>query len=164
MFTHKALMIFLALFLSGCVTSESIRDSAITTTGCSLHTSIACAMQSAAVCVAPALDANKKWKAYGRCLIDRSKACAVKGLAKCGRVGVATAVGLPVGDGGGLWGAGASGFAGTPGHPAGTMGLDLRCDLAKVDLCMAEADFWSESEAVENAARCWRDFCGADDE
>ncbi len=132
----KAMTLALCLVLSGCVTTDSMKQGAMDATTCTFHTSVSCAIQSLAGCMAPAMDApSKKWKAYGKCLVDRSKDCSVKGMARCAMVGMMEAFGGPVIAGG------------------------APCDLRQVDLCMSDAEMETKHDAVSAVAHCYRQVC-----
>ncbi len=158
----RAFMIAVMLFLvaplgSGCVTSQTVGDGLYTAAGCSITTSLSCATQSIAGCIAPGIKApGSGWKAYANCLWDRAKECQRSGLARCALAGTVEAFGFP-----GLVSTGpVSGttvmMSSTVPDPTKT----AKCDFGVVRTCINDARIETKKEAVMTVAYCYRHVCG----
>lgn len=142
-----------ALALSGCVTSQSLKDGLYQTSSCGLTTSISCATQAIGGCISPALGASSdRWKTYAVCLWDKAKSCSKAGLSRCALSGAVVAGGFP-------------GLGSPPSGSdlvmlsASSAGSGAKCDDQQIRSCVTDARIENRKEAVQVVSYCYRYLC-----
>jgi hypothetical protein len=148
------IMVFVAGFLTGCVTTQSIEDGLYSAAQCSVTTSIGCATQAIGGCIIPSIrEPGDGWKNYAVCLWDKAKHCERAGLARCALAGAVEASGFP-GLGGGSDRTGSLVLMGSRSN------VPFRCDDSTVKACVTDARIETKIEAVRTVAYCYRHHCG----
>jgi hypothetical protein len=142
--TRLALFSLVSLSTLGCASLplSSLQDGAGSLGSCSIHTSLGCASQALGGCAIPLDTWNSgDWKDYARCLGEKSRDCAVTGLARCSITAMTRAMG------------------GRGPIISGGVGCSSEPMQAKIHACVSDTTIETEEEAIEAVAACQRRVC-----